>query len=98
MVKPTRVLCKRTHFSGKNHWWDETVSPPVRHECDNRMLVAGDWYDVVENHNDSWNEKNKTFTIIDNQKNPHLFFMYDDQDKSNWPDICTKYGPRDYAK
>ena len=99
-IKPTKVLCKRTLTNGDTFWWDDSVVPPVRHEHDNRMLVAGDWYDVIENENDSWDEEKRsfTFTILDNQKKRHLFFMYDEEDKANWPDICTKYGPRDYAK
>jgi len=99
-IKPTKVLCKRTEINGKNHWWDDEATPPVRHERDNRMLVAGTWYDVVHNDNDSWDEEKRsfTFTIIDNQGNPHLHFMYDEQDKANWPDFCHKYGPRDYSK
>lgn len=99
-IKPTKVLCKRTLTSGKSYWWDDTVSPPVRHEYDNRMLVADNWYDVIESKNDSWNAEKRqfTFTIIDNQKKPHLFFMYEEQDKKDWPDFCSLYGPRDYAK
>jgi hypothetical protein len=97
-IKPTKVLCKRTLTSGKTFYWDDTVSQ--RHERDNRMLVEGNWYDVIESKNDSWNEekRNFTFTIIDNQGNPHLFFMYGENDMLSWPDICTYYGPRDYAK
>lgn len=44
------------------------------------------------------NPDDVTFTVIDNQGNPHLHFMYEQQDMAKWPDICTKYGPRDYAK
>lgn len=100
ITKPTKVLCKRTLTSGKTYWWDDESTPPVRHERDNRMLVAGNWYDVIDNPNDSWNEekRNFTFSIIDNQGNSHLHYMYEEQDKVAWPDICTKYGPRDYAK
>jgi hypothetical protein len=100
ITKPTRVLCKRTLTSGGTFWWDDTVSPPVRHERDNRMLVAGEWYDVVDNPNDSWDEEKRqfTFSVIDNQGHRHLHYMYEQQDMANWPDICTKYGPRDYAK
>ena len=100
ITKPIKVLCKRTETSGDTFWWDDTVSPPIRHERDNRMLVAGNWYDVVHNQNDSWDEekRNFTFTVIDNQGHPHLHYMYEQQDMASWPDICTKYGPRDYAK
>lgn len=100
MIKPTKVLCKRTEFSGESYWWDDSVSPPVRRERDNRMLVAGNWYDVVDNPNDVWDEekRNFTFSVIDNQGNRHLHYMYEEQDKVNWPEFCNKYGPRDYAK
>lgn len=100
MIKPTKVLCKRTEISGDTFWWDDSTNPPVRHERDNRMLVAGDWYDVVDNTSDVWDEekRNFTFSIIDNQGNLHLHYMYEKQDMEKWPDICTKYGPRDYAK
>lgn len=100
MIKPTKVLCKRTLTIGKPYWWDMEVNPPIRHERDNRMFVAANWYDVIHSDNDSWNEEKRefTFTVIDNQGNPHLHFMYEQQDMAKWPDICTKYGPRDYAK
>jgi hypothetical protein len=100
MIKPTKVLCKRTLTSGDTYWWDDEATPPIRHEHDNRMFVAGNWYDVVHSDNDSWDEEKRefTFTVIDNQNNPHLHFMYEQQDMEKWPDICTKYGPRDYAK
>lgn len=100
MIKPTKVLCKRTETSGKPYWWDMEANPPIRHAHDNRMFVAGNWYDVVPSKNDSWDEEKRefTFTVIDNQGNPHLHFMYEQQDMAKWPDICTKYGPRDYAK
>lgn len=101
LIKPTRVLCKRTLTSGKPYYWDDTHEGPMtRHEHDNRMLVEGNWYDVVENENDSWSieKRNFTFTIVDNQNSPHLFCMYEEQDKKSWPEFCNKYGPRDYAK
>lgn len=100
LIKPTRVLCKRTETSGDSYWWDDEATPPVRHERDNRMFVAGQWYDVVDNPNDSWDEEKRSFTfsVIDNQGNIHLHCMYGEEDKAGWPDICTKYGPRDYAK
>lgn len=100
LIKPKKVLCKRTLTSGKPYYWDEESSPPKRVEHDNRMLVEGNWYDVVENENDSWDTEKRqfTFTIIDNQKNPHLFYMYEEQDKKDWPEFCYHYGPRDYTK
>jgi len=100
MIKPTRVLCKRSLIIGDPFWWDESTFPAKKVDRDNRMLVKGDWYDVVENPNDSWDEekRNFTFSIIDNQKHLHLFYMYEERDKVNWPESCTDYGPRDYAK
>ena len=98
MIKPTKVLCKRTQTSGKPYYWDMEANPPIRLEWDNRAFVAGNWYDVIYNEHDSWDEEKRTFTVIDNNGSPHLHFMYDENDKAKWPDICTKYGPRDYAK
>lgn len=99
-VKPKKVLCKQNLTIGKSFYWDNTVKPAVRHEIDNRMLVKNFWYDTIENTNDSWNEESRNFTLTirDNQNNPHLFYMYEPEDKTNWPDFCTHYGPRDYAK
>ena len=62
------------------------------------MFVKGHWYFIVYNPNDEWSEKKKTFSVIDNQGNRHLHFMYSENDKKNWPSICKDYGPRDYAK
>lgn len=100
MERPTKVLCKRTLTSGEDHWWDESIDPPIRHEHDNRTLVAGTWYDVVENPHTSWDEEKRrfSFSILDNQKKLHAFRMYEEQDKANWHDACVKYGPNDYAK
>lgn len=103
IVKPTRVLCKRTSAIGKPFWWDDYVEPPghkERHDHDNRDLVEGDWYDVVENKNDVWDtDKDKyTFTIINNQGNKSLHYMYTDEQRANFPDHCDIFGPRDYSK
>lgn len=95
MNKPIRVLCKRTLAIGDPFYYEEEdydEENPI--PCDNRMLVKGDWYDVVDNENDTEN----TFSIIDNQGNRHLHYMYSEEDKKSWPDICKDYGPRDYAK
>ncbi len=94
MIKPKRVLCKRSLIIGEDFWWDERVFPAIKVPRDNRMLVKGDWYDVVYNENDS----EETFSIIDNQGNLHLHFMYSEEDKKDWPSFCHDYGPRDYAK
>lgn len=92
MIKPKRVLCKRSLIIGDPYYFDAITDEKI--ERDNRMLVAGHWYDVVHNPNDT----EDTFSIIDNQGNLDLHFMYTEDDKKNWPSICTDYGPRDYAK
>lgn len=91
MEKPKKVLCKRSLIIGEPFYYDENDN---KIERDNRMLVKGDWYDVVHNDNDT----DKTFSIIDNQGNLHLHWMYSEEDKKDWPSFCKDYGPRDYAK
>ena len=49
------------------------------------MLVAGDWYYVVYNENDT----EETFSIINNQGKRHLFYMYGEENYNL---------PRNYAK
>jgi len=88
MIKPNKVLCKRSLIIGDDYYWDESVLPPVKIKCDNRMLVVGNWYDVVFNKNDSEN----TFSIIDNQGHMHLHFMYGEKNDNNYN------LPRTYAK
>jgi len=80
MIKPTRVLCKRSLIIGDDYYWDESVSPPVKYWRTNRMLVAGEWYDVVYNENDN----EETFSIIDNQGNLHLHYMYGEENDNNY--------------
>lgn len=89
LKKLGKVLCKRTSAIGKNHWWDKNASPPVRHDRENRMLVEGDWYDIIEWEKDG-------FRIIDNQGNRHYFAVYEDGAK--FPGHCDMFGPGDYAK
>jgi hypothetical protein len=91
MIKPTRVLCKRSETIGDDYY---IILPAIKVKRDNRLLVKGDWYNVVYNENDTEN----TFTIIDNQGHLHLHYMYTEEDKKDWPSFCKKYGPRDYAK
>ena len=98
LIKPIRVLCKRSLIIGEPYWWDESSFPAKKRARDNRMLVKGDWYDVVYNEHDVWDDKNKTFSIIDNQGCRHLHYMYTEDDKKHWPSFCKDYGPRDYAK
>ena len=85
-VKPERVLCKRSLIIGDDYYFDEITNE--KKFRDNRMLVKGDWYDVVLNENDN----EKTFSIIDNQENIHLHWMYTEEDKKDWPSICKDYG------
>ncbi len=95
MEKPTAVLCKRTLTIGEPFYYKE--GDDVKIPRDNRMLVKGNWYLVVDNEHDG----NNTFSIIDNQGSVHLHYMYTDEDRKSWP--TTKlwrdgYGPRDYSK
>jgi hypothetical protein len=91
----TKVLCKRELTSGKSFWWDNGSLPtkehPKRHPRENRMLIEGEWYEVVE-----W--KDNSFWIIDSQGNSHSFTVYSDNDKENFPSHCDVFGPRDYSK
>ena len=88
MIKPKRVLCKRSLIIGDDYWWNDKVSPAIKVWRDNRMLVAGDWYDVVYNENDT----EETFSIIDNQGHRHLHYMYGEENDNNYN------LPRTYAK
>lgn len=88
MIKPTKVLCKRSLIIGDDYYWNEDVSPPIKVSRDNRMLVAGDWYEVVYNENDT----EETFSIIDNQGHLHLHYMYGEEEDNNYN------LPRTYAK
>lgn len=92
IIKPNRVLCKRSLIIGDDYYISESTGRRISR--DNRMLVKGVWYDVVFNENDT----DETFTIIDNQGHKHLHYMYTEEDKKKWPSICKYYGPRDYAK
>ena len=96
MNKPTKVLCKRSLVIGDNYYWDDSVEPAVKVPRDNRMMVAGDWYDVVYNENDT----EDTFSIIDNQGHLHLHYMYEDDTNHNLPRTYAKwfYTPRELAK
>lgn len=88
MIKPKRVLCKRSLIIGDDYYWDDFFFPAKKRYCDNRMLVAGDWYDVVYNENNT----DETFSIIDNQGHLHLHFMYGEENDNNYN------LPRTYAK
>lgn len=98
MIKPNRVLCKRSLIIGDDYYWNENVLPPVKVWRDNRMLVAGDWYDVVYNKNDT----DETFSIIDNQGNLHLHYIYGEENDNNYrlPRTYVKwfYTPKELEK
>jgi hypothetical protein len=98
LKKPLRVLCKRTETNGDTTWLDESVDPPVERPRDNRMFIEGHWYDVVFNEHDVWTDKDKTFSVIDNQGHRHLHYMYTEEDKKAPIFQPDGYGPRDYAK
>ena len=57
-----RYLCKRSLVIGEPFYYDENDN---KIERDNRMLVAGDWYDVVFNENESLNNFFKKIGIGD---------------------------------
>lgn len=84
MEKPKKVLCKRSLIIGEPFYYDKNDN---KVGYDNRMLVAGDWYDVV--HNDNDNEE--TFSIIDNQGNLHLHWMYEDDKNYNLSRTYAKW-------
>lgn len=88
MIKPDRVLCKRSLIIGNDYYWDDSVFPAIMIKYDNRMLVAGDWYDVVYNKYDC----EDTFSIIDNQGHLDLHYMYGEENDDNYK------LPRTYAK
>jgi len=78
-------LCKRSLVIGEPFYYDENDN---KIERDNRMFVAGDWYDVVFNENDT----DETFTLMDNQGHKHLHYMYGEENDNNYN------LPRTYAK
>ena len=66
-------------------------------KTDEKYVTEGKWYYVVRSINDLEN----TFTIIDNRKKPHLFFIYEDyflRDEHDMIDKNQKFKSRDYAK
>lgn len=94
MEKPKSVLCKRSLIIGDPFYYDEITHEKI--EYDNRMLVAGDWYLVVFNENDT----EETFSIIDNHGKRHLFYIYDDDKNHKLPRTYTKwfYTPSELKK
>lgn len=103
MIKPTKVLCKRTYGKELAYWWDEQgeVSPPdhpKRHEFDDRDYIEGVWYDVLQDDDSKWTDAEKGFRIIDNKGNRHYHAVYTDEQRADFPGHCDVYGPRDYAK
>ena len=94
MKKPKKVLCKRSLIIGYPYYYEEITGEKLLQ--DNRMLVAGNWYDVVYNKNDNA----ETFSIIDNQGNLHLHWMYEDDTNHNLPRTYSKwfYTPSELQK
>lgn len=55
---------------------------------DNRyMLIKNDWYTVIYTDNDT----EETFSVIDNNGNPHLFYIYEDEKNHNLPRTYSKW-------
>lgn len=91
-------IIRATTISGKPFWWDEegSVEPPdhpKRHDCENRMLIEGTWYEITK-----WSDDDKWFWVIDSQGNPHAHVVYTEEDKKKFPSHCDLHGPRDYSK
>ena len=91
-----KVLCKRSLIIGDTFYWDFSTDPPTKIGRDNKMLVTGDWYDVVFNKHDT----KETFSIIDNQNHLHLFFIYKDDTNHKLPRTYAKwfYTPKELEK
>ena len=92
--KPLRFLCKRTQTNGDDYQIQFYRVVPR----DNRMLVAGVWYYVVYNENDS----EQTFSILDHMGNRHLFYMYGEENDQNYNLSRTYakwvYTPNEFSK
>lgn len=54
---------------------------------DNNVLTKGKWYNVVYNEND----RDYTFTIIDDKNHLNLFIMYEDENNQNLPRTYSKW-------
>lgn len=76
-MKPTKVLCKRTLTIGEDFYYPDWGLSIKRIKVDNRVVIEGQWYDVVYNENDD----ERTFSIIDNRGEMNLYFMYDSDDE-----------------
>lgn len=79
MLKPKRVLCKRSYSLGDDFQYIGFTKVKV----DNRWYIKGQWYDVVYNENDSVSDTlsldstNETFSVKNHQGDTELFFMYE---------------------
>jgi hypothetical protein len=74
MLKPKRVLCKRTYSLGDEETWIGFKKVKL----DNRWYIEGQWYDVVYNENDT----DETFSVRNHQGDTELFFMYESDDEN----------------
>lgn len=74
MLKPKRVLCKRSYSLGD----EETWLGFKKIKLDNRWYIEGQWYDVVYNENDT----DETFSVKNHQGNTELFFIYGSDDEN----------------
>ena len=75
MLKPKRVLCKRSYSLGDDFQyigWGKKV------KVDNRWYIEGQWYDVIYNENDT----DQTFSVRNHQGDTELFFMYESDDEN----------------
>ena len=69
MLKPKRVLCKRSYSLGDYSQYIGFTKVKI----DSRLYIEGQWYDVVYNENDT----DETFSVKNHQGNTELFFMYE---------------------
>ncbi len=74
MLKPKRVLCKRSYSLGDKEYYIGFTKVKL----DNRCYIEGEWYDVVYNKNDT----EQTFSVRNHKGNTELFFMYESDDEN----------------
>jgi hypothetical protein len=74
MLKPKRVLCKRSYSLGD----DFQYIGFTKVKLDNRWYIEGEWYDVVYNENDT----DETFSVRNHQGDTELFFIYESNDEN----------------
>ena len=74
MLKPKRVLCKRSYSLGD----DFQYVGFTKVKLDNRWYIEGQWYDVIYNENDT----DQTLSVRNHQGDTELFFMYESNDEN----------------